>query len=126
MLVLHSIFRNFVANKVNNKQYTGNMNDVTRKTIIPKIREYFKSQPIIRAWIFGSFSRGDETETSDIDILVDFDNNAHVGLFKYAGIYGDLKELLGREVDLVKNGTLKPFAVDTVNHDKILIYERKN
>lgn len=119
-------FRNFVANKVNNKQYTGNMNDMTRNTIIPKIREYFKSQPIIRAWIFGSFSRGDETETSDIDILVDFDNNAHVGLFKYAGIYGDLKELLGREVDLVKNGTLKPFAVDTVNHDKILIYERKN
>lgn len=119
-------FRNFVANKVNNKQYTGNMNDVTRNTIIPKIREYFKNQPIIRAWIFGSFSRGDETETSDIDILVDFDNNAHVGLFKYAGIYGDLKELLGREVDLVKNGTLKPFAVDTVNRDKILIYERKN
>lgn len=115
-----------MANKVNNKQYTDNMNDVTRKTIIPKIREYFKSHPIIRAWIFDSFSRGDETETSDIDILVDFDNNAHVGLFKYAGIYGDLKELLGREVDLVKNGTLKPFAVDTVNHDKILIYERKN
>lgn len=102
------------------------MNEITRKSIIPKIREYFKSQPIIRAWIFGSFSRGEETEASDIDILVDFDKNAHVGLFKYAGIYGDLKEMLGREVDLVKNGTLKPFAIETVNNDKILIYEREN
>ncbi len=102
------------------------MNIVTQETIIPKIREYFKSQPITKAWIFGSFSRGEKTETSDIDILVDFDKNAHVGPFKYAGIYGDLKELLGREVDLVKNGTLKPFAIDTVNHDKILIYEREN
>lgn len=100
------------------------MNIATRETIIPKIREYFKGQPIARAWLFGSFSRGDETETSDVDILVDFDKDARIGLFKFASIYGDLKELLGREVDLVKNGTLKPFAATSADRDKILIYER--
>lgn len=102
------------------------MNITTREIIIPKLRDYFKKQPVVRAWIFGSFSRGEETATSDVDILVDFDKDARIGLFKFAGIYGDLKELLGREVDLVKNGTLKPFAEETVNHDKILIYERSN
>lgn len=61
----------------------------------------------------GAFSRGDETENSDIDILVDFEKDAHVGLFKYAGMHSDLKEILGREVDLVKNGTLKSFAVES-------------
>ena len=63
-------------------------------------------------------------KSSDIDILVDFEKDAHVGLFKYAGMHSDLKEILGREVDLVKNGTLKSFAVESANNDKILIYER--
>ena len=100
------------------------MNASTRDIIIPKIKEYFATQPIVKAWLFGSFSRGEETEDSDVDILVDFDKNARIGLFKYAGIYGDLKELLGREVDLVQNGALKAFAVESAEQDKILIYER--
>ena len=100
------------------------MNASTREIIIPKIREYLATQPITRAWLFGSFSRGEETENSDVDILVDFDKDARIGLFKYAGIYGDLKELLGREVDLVQNGALKAFAVESAEQDKILIYER--
>lgn len=102
------------------------MNLTTKEIIIPKIREYFKGQPIARAWLFGSFSRGEETEKSDIDILVDFDSNSKIGLFKFSAIYGDLKELLGRDIDLVKNSMLKSFAVDSVNRDKILIYERSN
>ena len=100
------------------------MNIATQEHIIPKIRKYFANQPVIRAWLFGSFSRGEETAESDVDILVDFDENAHIGLFKFSRIYGDLKEILGREVDLVKNGTLKSFAVESTNRDKILIYER--
>ena len=99
------------------------MNASTREIIVPKIREYLATQPITRAWLFGSFSRGEETENSDVDILVDFDKDARIGLFKYAGIYGDLKELLGREVDLVQNGALKAFAVESAEQDKILIYE---
>lgn len=102
------------------------MNASTKDIIIPKIKEYFTTQPIVKAWLFGSFSRGEETENSDVDILVDFDKDARIGLFKYAGIYGDLKELLGREVDLVQNGTLKAFAVESAEQDKILIYERAN
>ena len=102
------------------------MNASTKEILIPKIREYFTNQPITKAWLFGSFSRGEETEHSDVDILVDFDKDARIGLFKYAGIYSDLKELLGREVDLVQNGALKPFAVESAEQDKILIYERAN
>lgn len=34
------------------------------------IAEYFKTQPVLKAWLFGSFARGEETPSSDVDILV--------------------------------------------------------
>lgn len=40
------------------------------KAMIPKIQEFFKTQPVTRAWLFGSCSRGEETPQSDVDILV--------------------------------------------------------
>ena len=93
--------------------------------LIPVIREYMGKQPILRAWLFGSCSRGEETQDSDIDILVDYDNsNGRVSLFTMGGILMDLSELLGRRVDLVENKGLKEFARESVDRDKILIYER--
>ena len=47
-----------------------------------------------------------------------------IGLMKIANIYVNLKKLLNREVDLVEEGTLLPFAVESANRDKKLIYER--
>ncbi|MFS6555242.1 nucleotidyltransferase domain-containing protein, partial [Parabacteroides distasonis] len=41
--------------------------------MIEKIRQYLSTQPVKKAWLFGSFSRGEESETSDVDILVEFD-----------------------------------------------------
>ena len=87
------------------------------------IRNYFKTQPIERAWIFGSYSRGEERADSDIDILIAFQKGAKMG-FSFAGMVCDLEDLLNRNVDLVVDGTLLPFAEKTANNDKILIYER--
>ena len=82
-------------------------------------------QQVKKAWLFGSYSRGEETDSSDIDILVDYDNsNGLVSLFKMGGILMDLTDLLGCKVDLVEVRGLKSFARDSVNRDKILIYER--
>lgn len=88
------------------------------------IAEYFKTQPIVKAWIFGSFARGEETPTSDVDLLVVYDKNARISLLKHAAMINDLEELLDRPVDLVQEGTLLPFAVESANRDKKLIYER--
>lgn len=95
--------------------------------MIEKIRQYFSKQPVKKAWLFGSFSRGEETENSDVDILVEFDRTGKpVTLLTYARIWRELKEQLGRDVDLVEEGTLRPYAAKSANHDKRLIYERKN
>ncbi len=92
--------------------------------MIETIREYFKTQPVLKAWIFGSYARGEETPESDVDILVVFDDSKPVGLMKIANMYVNLKKLLQREIDLVEEGTLLPFAVESANRDKKLIYER--
>ncbi len=50
------------------------------------IADYFKTQPVLRAWLFGSYARGEETEESDVDILVQYDRSGKIGLLKIAGI----------------------------------------
>lgn len=93
--------------------------------LVSKIRDFMVNQPVKRAWLFGSYSRGEETPSSDIDILVDYDDsNGIVSLFKMGGILMDLTDMLGRKVDLVENRGLKAFARESVDRDKILIYER--
>ncbi len=87
------------------------------------VSKYFVNQPVLKAWLFGSFARGEETPLSDVDILVVLDRSKPIGL-KFFGMWNDLEDLLDRSVDFVEEGCLAPFAVDSVNHDKILIYER--
>lgn len=91
---------------------------------LPQIRAYLKSQPIEKAWLFGSCSRGEETAASDIDILVDYKAGERITLFTISRISLNLTDLLGRRVDLVERDCLLPFAQESVNHDKILILER--
>ena len=87
------------------------------------IAEYFKTQPVLKAWLFGSFSRNEQTPDSDVDIIVLLDKSRPIGL-KFFSMWNDLEELLGRKVDLVSEGTLLPFAQESAEKDKILIYER--
>ncbi|MBR1500328.1 MAG: nucleotidyltransferase domain-containing protein [Bacteroidaceae bacterium] len=88
------------------------------------IAEYFKTQPVLKAWLFGSYSRGEQRPWSDVDILVQYDRRQPIGLLKIAGMKVDLEDLLGHEVDLVEDGMLRPWAVESVNRDRRLIYER--
>ena len=92
--------------------------------MIPTIQRYFATQPVNRAYLFGSCSRGEETKNSDVDILVDLDKTQQIGLFRYVTMKLDLQDLLHREVDLVEKKELLPFARRSANRDKILIYER--
>jgi len=89
------------------------------------IADYFKTQPVLKVWLFGSFARGEAMDGSDVDLMVEFDRaHAKVGLLKYAEIIIDLDKILNREVDLVESGALLPWAEESANRDKKLKYER--
>ena len=100
---------------------------MSTQTMTQKISEYFKTQPVLKAWLFGSFARGEEKPRSDVDILFVHDSSGKpFTLLTMGGMYLDLRELLGREVDLIEDGSLRPYAVESVERDKKLIYERKS
>lgn len=94
--------------------------------MIPKIQQYLATQPIEKAWLFGSCSRGEETEKSDVDLLVRYKDSDAMSLFDITGIMVSLKKIIHKPVDLIEEGCLLPFAQKSANHDKVLIYERKS
>lgn len=94
------------------------------KNLIPKICEFMKSQPITKVWLFGSCSRGEETEESDLDLLVNYDPSARISLLKICGIMVSLEDIIRRPVDLIEERGLLQHARFSADRDKILIYER--
>ena len=109
-----------------NFNFAGDMRtiDAMDANVIQRVREYLSTQPVLKAWVFGSFSRDEQTPTSDVDIIVVFDEKAEVSLIGYVRIQYELETIFGRKVDLVEEGSLLPFAAESANRDRKLIYER--
>lgn len=59
-----------------------------------------------RIGLFGSCLRGEQRPDSDIDLLIELEHP--IGLFRFQRLQGELARLLGRPVDLVTRGALKP------------------
>ena len=98
--------------------------DSSRLEMIAKVQKYLATIPVERAWVFGSFARGEETPGSDLDLLVDFSEASKLSLLNVIRFKLNLEQLIGREVDMVENGYLKPFAIPSAEQDKYLIYAR--
>ncbi len=79
----------------------------------PFLRKKFK---VKRIGIFGSFARGEESEKSDIDILVEFYDP--IG-WEFFDLKEFLEKILGRQVDLVTVGALKPHLKDKILKEAI-------
>jgi predicted nucleotidyltransferase len=62
--------------------------------------------------VFGSTARGGATETSDIDILVQLEDGR--SLLDQVGLQQELRELLGRDVDVVVEGGLSPYLEERI------------
>lgn len=74
-------------------------NETTLELPLDEIREYCASQPIRRLSVFGSALHGDIRSDSDIDLLVEYKDEARVGMAFFQHIV-DLSRIIGREVDL--------------------------
>ena len=70
--------------------------------------------------VFGSFSRNEEKETSDIDLLVEFEESPN--LLELIGLEQKLSDLLSRKVDLVIKKSLSPVLSDYVERDLIPLF----
>jgi predicted nucleotidyltransferase len=91
--------------------------DMTRARIdIPsdKIADFCRRNRIRRLALFGSVLRDDFGPSSDVDVLVEFEPGARVGLLKLAGMEIELGEILGRTVDLNTPGFLSDYFREAV------------
>lgn len=79
-----------------------------------KLADFCKKNRIRRLALFGSVLRDDFGPASDVDVLVEFENGAHIGLLGLAGMEIELGELLGRKVDLNTAGFLSKYFRDQV------------
>ena len=95
-----------------------------RIATISAIGQILSAAPVLRAWVFGSYARMEERPDSDIDLLLSLDKSAHIGLLCISDLASKLEVAAGRPVDLVPEEALKPYARASVEHDKVLIYER--
>ena len=94
-------------------------------TEIKKLQNYFATQPVNKAFLFGSVARNEETIESDIDLLIELDHHAKVGLVKFASIKYDLENIFNKKVDLLAQGGVSKFLLPKIEREKKLVYEKR-
>lgn len=90
---------------------------------INAIKDFFSKQPVLKAYLFGSYSRGEQNDESDIDLLVELDYSQPIGL-EFIQMQIDLQNLLNQKVDLVSARGLSKYIRPIIEKEKQLIYAR--
>ena len=94
-----------------------NLTEIKDKITLNRIA-LFNKYPIHSLAIFGSFSRKEQTESSDLDILVEFKEN--IGI-KFIDLADELEQLLGIKVDLVSKKGIKEKYLRAIENDLIYV-----
>ena len=87
------------------------------KSVVSRLGQEYGAQ---RIWLFGSYARGDMTDSSDIDLRID---KGSIKGFQLAGLLLDLEDSLGCSVDLVPTTSLDQRFLDSIRDDEVLLYE---
>jgi len=87
------------------------------------IASYFKDKPVKKAWLFGSYARNEANGMSDVDVLVDFEENSRVGL-RYLVWHEEIESIVKKKVQVVSNKALPDYIRPFVEADRVLFYEK--
>ena len=92
--------------------------------ISSKLTSIFEEKGVIRAVIFGSYAKGEATEDSDIDLVVEVED--WVGGLDFFGIAGDVVDTLGKKVDFFGMDDVIPGgrADDEIKATGVMIYQK--
>ena len=98
--------------------------NLSKAKLIDILSHYFSSQTLIsKAYLFGSFARGEENPSSDIDIAIEIHSNKSFTFFDLMDVQEDLQKLTSRRVDVVTINSFRPNIRNRFEKDKITIYE---
>lgn len=92
------------------------------KALKQVIAELARSEKITYIGLFGSTARGEENESSDLDLIVNFQTTP--SLFRLLDFEEKLQQQLGKKIDLITHDSISPYLQHTINRDLITLYER--
>lgn len=94
--------------------------DMNREQVIATLRRHepeLRASGILHLALFGSAARGEQGQESDVDLLAAYDANRRISLLDIVGLEMGISAMLGRKVDLIEEGTLKPRVQRTVENE---------
>jgi len=98
---------------------------VDKKDIRNKIKTFFKKDGrISKAWLFGSYARGEDDHNSDIDIMIEVPEDSTFSLFDIADVQYQLERSITQKVDIVMKNAVKENIMKRIGPDLKMIYER--
>ena len=98
---------------------------MSRDEILARLREFepaLRERGIAHAALFGSAARGDNGPDSDIDIMLEFAPDSHVGVWEYVGIKEYVASLFDRPVDVVDRDGLKRYVRPSAEAEAIYAF----
>jgi predicted nucleotidyltransferase len=98
------------------------MNSLEALETLRRSEKALGARGVRRAALFGSVARGDHRPDSDIDIMIEFDPDAHVTVFDYVGLKEFIAGLFDRPVDVVSREGLKPYVRPAATADAIYAF----
>ena len=100
------------------------------KELVAPIAEKHKLRAV---WVFGSYARGEATEESDVDFLIDMTDDTLNGFFAFGGLYNDFEKTVGKKLDLVTTSGIDspnsrrrtPRFRDKIYRERVSLYEQQ-
>jgi len=96
-----------------------------KKTIEKNIKIFFKNYGLVeKAWLFGSFARGEDDFKSDIDIMIEVLSDTSFSLFDLAEIKYQLEKIISKKIDVVMKDGVRPQVMERIKPDLKLVYAK--
>lgn len=96
-----------------------------RELVIAKLKDAeaeLRSRGVMHAALFGSTARGEDGPDSDIDIMVEIDPEAGLGVFEYVGVVRTITEMFPERVDVSNRAALKYYVRPSAERDAIYAF----
>ncbi len=98
---------------------------MTRDRALQILREHevdFRAKGVTHLRLFGSVARDEANDESDVDVIVDFDPEMQLSLLDLSAVWGDLHDLFGTDIDLVREKTLRSHLKDRVLREAVVAF----
>jgi len=91
--------------------------------MMEKLIHILKKHHAKKIEIFGSYARGEQKETSDLDVIVEFEKRK--SLLELVGIEQELEDALGIKVDLLTEASISPYLMEKIRKESKVILNEK-